>query len=61
MPRSLLKLALIEAATVFATVLAWHSNARSLIGIDDANIYMAYMRNLADGHGLVFNSGGERV
>jgi hypothetical protein len=31
------------------------------MGIDDANIYMVYMRNLARGEGFVFNIGGERV
>jgi arabinofuranosyltransferase len=33
----------------------------SLTGIDDANIYFVYARNLANGHGFVFNVGGERV
>ncbi|MBS1667855.1 MAG: hypothetical protein JST58_10810 [Bacteroidetes bacterium] len=32
-----------------------------LTGIDDAFIYRAYMRNLANGHGFVYNIGGERV
>lgn len=32
-----------------------------LIGIDDANIYFVYARNFANGHGFVFNVGGERV
>ncbi|MEM6262143.1 MAG: hypothetical protein AAGI38_06530, partial [Bacteroidota bacterium] len=31
------------------------------IGIDDANIYFVYIRNLAEGHGMVYNIGGERV
>lgn len=30
-------------------------------GIDDANIFFRYARNLAEGHGLVWNPGGERV
>src|SRR3712207_6229080 len=34
---------------------------RPLTGIDDANIYFVYARNLADGHGFVYNVGGERV
>jgi len=32
-----------------------------LTGIDDANIYFVYARNLANGHGFVYNAGGERV
>lgn len=32
-----------------------------VIGIDDANIYMVYMRNAANGDGFVYNIGGERV
>lgn len=43
------------------TTISWCLNHRSLIGIDDANIYMVYMRNFANGHGFVFNVGGERV
>ena len=34
---------------------------RSPVGVDDANIFFVYSRNLADGHGLVWNVGGERV
>lgn len=43
------------------TILSWAINYKSLIGIDDANIYMVYMRNFANGHGFVYNIGGERV
>jgi arabinofuranosyltransferase len=32
-----------------------------LTGIDDANIYFVYARNLANGHGFVYNVGSERV
>ncbi|MBK9097308.1 MAG: hypothetical protein IPM14_04135 [bacterium] len=32
-----------------------------LLGIDDANIYFKYMRNVADGLGFIYNPGGERV
>ncbi|HLO29244.1 MAG TPA: hypothetical protein VK249_08925 [Anaerolineales bacterium] len=32
-----------------------------LTGIDDANIYLVYARNLANGYGFVYNVGGERV
>src|SRR6188474_2641581 len=30
-----------------------------LVGVDDANIYMAYGRNVAAGHGMVYYAGGE--
>jgi len=32
-----------------------------LTGIDDANIFFTYARNIAAGEGLVYNAGGERV
>lgn len=31
------------------------------IGFDDANITLTYARNIAEGHGYVYNIGGERV
>lgn len=31
------------------------------VGVDDANIFFVYARNLASGHGLVWNIGGPRV
>src|SRR3982751_6884282 len=31
------------------------------VGVDDANIFFVYARNIAGGHGFVFNVGGERV
>jgi hypothetical protein len=46
---------------VFLTGISYVINGKSLIGIDDANIYMTYMRNFANGHGFVYNIGGERV
>jgi arabinofuranosyltransferase len=30
-------------------------------GIDDADIFLVYARNISSGHGFVFNAGGERV
>ena len=39
----------------------WCINGKPLIGIDDANIAFIYMRNLAHGHGFVYNAGGEHV
>jgi arabinofuranosyltransferase len=32
-----------------------------LTGIDDANIFFVYAKNFANGHGFVYNVGGERV
>jgi hypothetical protein len=49
---------------VYVFVLAaasWYVNGKSFIGIDDANIYMVYMKNFSEGHGFVYNVGGERV
>src|SRR5262245_50548908 len=31
------------------------------VGVDDANIYFRYAKNLGSGLGLVWNPGGERV
>ena len=44
-----------------ATFFAWSRFDGTLTGIDDANIYFVYARNLANGHGFVYNVGGERV
>ncbi len=56
------KLYLLSACLVLAgTGLGYFMYGPSLIGIDDANIYMVYMRNFANSHGFVYNQGGERV
>jgi arabinofuranosyltransferase len=39
----------------------WFVYEQPLQGIDDANIYFVYAKNLAEGHGFVYNPGGERV
>jgi arabinofuranosyltransferase len=44
-----------------AVLFTLHELNYPLTGIDDANIYLVYARNLADGHGFVYNIGGERV
>jgi hypothetical protein len=44
-----------------ASFLALRQLGYPLIGIDDANIYFVYARNLANGYGFVYNLGGERV
>ena len=61
MYRNLIKLCYIFLLVCLATFIAFQINEKSLEGIDDANIYMIYMRNLANGHGFVYNVGGERV
>jgi len=33
----------------------------AVVGIDDANIFFTYARNIAHGYGAVYNEGGERV
>ncbi len=43
------------------SVLAWVMLGRPATGIDDADIFFVYARHLADGHGFVYNIGGERV
>jgi arabinofuranosyltransferase len=43
------------------TVACFFYIGRPTIGIDDANIFFTYARNIAGGHGFVFNVGGERV
>ena len=52
------------ALTVVTTTAAWLAHSLSgtpLVGYDDANVFFVYARNLVDGHGFVFNAGGERV
>jgi hypothetical protein len=44
-----------------ATWLVWVRFDYPLTGIDDANIFFVYARNLASGHGFVYNIGGQRV
>ena len=39
----------------------WAQYRFILTGIDDANIFFVYAKNLSSGHGLVYNIGGERV
>lgn len=31
------------------------------VGVDDANIFMVYAKHLSEGHGFVYNRGGEKV
>ena len=43
------------------TIIYWIGYGKPIIGIDDANIYMVYMKNFANGYGFVYNYGSERV
>jgi hypothetical protein len=54
----LLAILLAVAGTVGAYVMV---GSAPLVGAEDANIFFRYARNLAEGHGVVFNPGGERV
>uniref|UniRef100_UPI0025E7BD27 hypothetical protein n=1 Tax=Sulfurovum sp. TaxID=1969726 RepID=UPI0025E7BD27 len=56
-----LKFYFIVIYVLSGTYIVWFTNGKSLIGVDDANIYMVYMQNFANGHGFVFNIGGEKV
>src|SRR3990172_4091793 len=49
--------------TILATLVAVMSAQlrHPATGIDDADIFLVYGRNLAQGYGLVYNPGGERV
>ena len=44
-----------------ACLFLWLCYGKPITGIDDANIYQVYMRNLAEGHGFVYQVGGEKV
>jgi arabinofuranosyltransferase len=48
-------------AVAAAVALAWESLRRPRLGTDDAYIFFIYARNLAEGHGFVYNIGGEAV
>lgn len=52
---------LVVLAVGLATWLVWVVFDQPGAGIDDANIFFVYAKNLADGHGFVYNVGGERV
>ncbi len=48
-------------AVLGGALLAWLVLGRPVSGIDDADIFLVYARNFAEGHGFVYNVGGERV
>ncbi|MEO6932520.1 MAG: hypothetical protein ABI151_12885, partial [Chitinophagaceae bacterium] len=61
MAKKLLLPFVVLAAISFFVAYYWWGYKSPSIGIDDANIYFVYMKNLAEGHGFVWNVGGERV
>lgn len=47
--------------TSIATLAAYFTYGQPKFGIDDANITFVYAKNLANGNGIVYNTGGEHV
>lgn len=45
----------------FASLGYWLLYGQPLMGMDDANIYFTYAKNLVNGHGFVYYPGGEQV
>ncbi len=56
-----LKFFVILLYVLVLTAISFYVNGKSFIGIDDANIYLVYMRNFSLGYDFVYNIGGERV
>lgn len=46
---------------LLGVALTWLLLGRPTTGIDDADIFFVYANHLAEGHGFVYNLGGERV
>jgi arabinofuranosyltransferase len=49
------------ALVLVGSGVVWSMMGRPHTGIDDADIFLVYARHLVDGHGFVYNIGGERV
>ncbi len=47
--------------TVLGSLIVWLMLGHPATGIDDADIFFVYARNFAEGHGFVYNVGGEAV
>lgn len=59
--KNILKLFLVILFVAAGTYIYWLLYRKPMFGIDDANIFFIYMRNLVEGYGFVYNPGGERV
>lgn len=55
------RIACVLALVAFATTFVSGKLPSPATGIDDANIFFVYARNVSAGEGFVFNPGGERV
>jgi hypothetical protein len=60
-PRTAPILALLVGLAALLGAVSYAIVGEGLVGVDDANIYLAYGRNVAAGHGFVYYPGGERV
>ncbi len=59
--REPVRVAAVTLAIALFSWCAWRSLGRPPTGIDDADITFVYAKHLTQGHGLVYNPGGERV
>ncbi len=55
------RVAILLTLALAALLRWWLGLTNPMTGIDDANIYFVYVRNLVEGHGFVYIPGGERV
>lgn len=61
MPKGMIRFLISFLIILIGSLIAWNANGRSFIGVDDAEIYHVYMKHVSEGHGFVYNIGGERV
>lgn len=61
MPKGMKRFLISFLMVMISSLIAWNANGRSFIGVDDAEIYHVYMKHVSEGHGFVYNIGGERV
>jgi len=46
MPQGMKRFIVSLSIIIIGTMIAWNANGRSLIGVDDAQIYLVYMQNM---------------
>lgn len=59
--QSFYKFIIVFCLVVLMTSISFMILGKPLTGIDDANIFLVYGKNVADGNGFVYNIGGEKV